>query len=497
MSGAADVRELRSEIRRWRRGRADRRLVDVLSDAYIAVFSVAVLGAMGISVLIEVRAFAGESCARPACTNARAALPWLFALALVGAAMGVSRLFGPVLVTPATGSWLLSTPVNRTALLRPQVLVTFAATFASGGALASAAAILAGLESSAVAAFGTVVAAVCLTAVAFCVVGQARFSRVVGAIATATALVLWCGLLLLSADAVPRLGAHPAFGAGWLVAAGVAGAVAAAAGISAIRTLPSLGRAQLAPGGALAPSLSGALAMLDLALVYDVLLARRWRSRSRVTAVRGVPAGAGALVWRDVVRLGRSPRPGVVLAASLVVPYLAATVGMGRATVLVASTTGFVAGIGLFPALRVVARTPGLVRSLPHARSAVYAACLVVPGSLVLVWGFALTPALERALDVPATTAALTGLAIGVAAVAAVTSWMAGAPPDYQMPLISSPAGAVPPGLILSATRGFDIVALSVAPMLFAPTAAGAAASLVVGGALLWWLLARRPQPVR
>jgi hypothetical protein len=496
MSVAPDVRELRSEIRRWRRGRADRRLVDVVSDAYIAVFSVVLLGAMGISVLIEVRAFAGESCATPACANARVAMPWLFALGLVGTCMGLSRLFGPVLVTPAVGSWLLPTPVDRAALLRPQLLVPFVFAFSVSGALAAAAATLGGFDAGAVASFAVATAATCSSAVALCAIGQTRFRQGVGRLATATALLLWCGLVALTADVGPRLGAAPAYGSSWVAAAAAAGAGAVALALAALSVLPSLGRAHLAPGGTLAPSLSGALAILDLALVYDVLLARRWRDRSRVSAVRRVPPGVAALVWRDVVRIRRSPRPVLVLAACLVVPYLAATVGMGRATVLVAATTGFLSGIGLFPALRVVARTPGLVRSLPYARSIVYGACLAVPGLLVLGWGLALTVALREALDVPLPTAALVGVAVGVTAVAAVTSWLAGAPPDYQMPLISSPAGAVPPALILSAARGFDVVLVVVAPLLFAPTATGATVSLVVGCSVLWWLLARPPKRV-
>lgn len=44
MSGAsAELRGLRHQIRVWRRGRADLRLLEALSDAYIALFTTAML----------------------------------------------------------------------------------------------------------------------------------------------------------------------------------------------------------------------------------------------------------------------------------------------------------------------------------------------------------------------------------------------------------------------------------------------------------------------
>ena len=46
-------------------------------------------------------------------------LPWLVALAVALLALGLARLLGPVFSPPAANAWLLSTPVDRGALLRP------------------------------------------------------------------------------------------------------------------------------------------------------------------------------------------------------------------------------------------------------------------------------------------------------------------------------------------------------------------------------------------
>jgi hypothetical protein len=176
----------------------------------------------------------------------------------------------------------------------------------------------------------------------------------------------------------------------------------------------------------------------------------------------------------------------------LVLPYLGATLGLGLADLLVATTTGFLASIGMFSSLRVLSRTPGLVRCLPFTRAQVRTACLSVPAAVVLVWALAGVPALGHALRVPDRQAVVLALAVGVTAVTAVVRWVSGRPPDYQLPLVSSPMGAVPTSVFVSAVRGFDALLVGSAPLLLAPTVTGAELSLGLDAVLLVVLVSRR-----
>lgn len=489
---SAELRGLRQQIRVWRRGRADLRLLEALSDAYIALFTTAMLSSMAVSVVVNVRDVAGQECTSFACTDARAALPWLFGVSLVAAALAGARLLGPMLVSPAVATWLLPTPVDRRALLRNRLAGTSVVTLVGSAVLAAGAATLAGFPREEVVSYAACVGAAGLLAIGVAAVAQATRSRVAQVLTWVLAAAVWAGLLLLTFDAVPAAASAARSGTGWAVAVAVLATLALAATASAYAGLPRLGRDQLTPGGSLVPGLSGALAGLDFALVYDVLVARHWRSRSTVRTVRGRGAGPSALAWREVVRLRRTPQVLVVLAASLVVPYLGGTLGLGRADLLVATTTGFLASIGLFSSLRVLSRTPSLVRCLPFTAAQVRTACLSVPATVVLVWALAGVPALGHALEVPDAEAVALALAVGLTAVTAVVRWVTGRPPDYQLPLVTSPMGAVPTSLYVSAARGFDALLLGSAPLLIAPTVTGAGISIGLDAVVLAVLLNRR-----
>ena len=72
------AREVRREIRDWRRGRAELKWGEVLSDAYIALFCVLMVGAMGGNVVLSLRRLADDSCVTT-CADTRSAAPWMAA----------------------------------------------------------------------------------------------------------------------------------------------------------------------------------------------------------------------------------------------------------------------------------------------------------------------------------------------------------------------------------------------------------------------------------
>jgi len=45
--------------------------------------------------------------------------------------------------------------------------------------------------------------------------------------------------------------------------------------------------------------------------------------------------------------------------------------------------------------------------------------------------------------------------------------WITGKPPNYAAPMVSTPAGGAPTGVIFSVARGFDVWAITALPLMF------------------------------
>lgn len=486
---SAELRELRSDIRHWRRGRVDTSLLEAVGDAYVNVFAGLLLTSMVVSVVVNVRLVSDDLCGG-GCAEARAVLPWLVGLAALAGVLACARLFGPVFVSPAVGSWLLSAPLDRSAVLRPRLLWPAVVAAPVAGAVTAAAVTLGGFGLGPLLALTVSVGALGLAAVAFAALSQTRGGTAARVLTWALAACVWTGLLGITLGigptSTPDLLPSPAW-----VAVGAVVALAVALLVVAVSRVGRLGRHDVSPGGSLAPGLSGALATLDLALVYDVLLAHRWNSHASVRPRRGGPSGLAALVWCDLSRLRRSPQTLVVLAAAVVVPYAAESAGSGRVVLLLTASAGFVAGLPLLAGLRVLTRTPSLVRALPFPAGAARRSTLVVPVAAMAIFGLASAPALHATLGLPWFDSLEVAVAVGGCALAASVRWVTGRPPDYSRPLVSTPAGAVPTNLYGSVVRGVDILLLTAAPLLFSPTVGGALVSLALTFGVVSYLAGR------
>ena len=388
------AREVRAQVREWRRGRAELHVWEVLGDAYVALFTVVMVGSMAGSVVVNLRRLADSTCVGT-CAQVREVAPWLTALGLVVLTLAGARLLGPVFSPPAMNGWVVSSPVDRGDLLRPALgrAVAVAAVLAATGLLAPA--VLGGLGVGVAGLYVTAGVASCALAVAWATRSQVREDGVARATTWLLAVATW---LLLGLTATGRL-ALPATPP-WAVVAAVALVVTVAAVVGVVRVaraLPTVSRRVLARTEHLSPSLSGALSSLDLGLMYDVLLARRWGKGAHVTTHRGGPSGWWALVHRDARRVLRSPQPWLVLAGMALVPYAAASAGTGRATALVVTLGGLVAGPALCSGLRVVTRTDGLARMLPFSHPELRSAHLVVPAAGMLVYAAGTVGALRAA----------------------------------------------------------------------------------------------------
>lgn len=490
-AATSEVRDLRGDIRHWRRGRIDTSFSEALGDAYVAAFAILMLGSMVVSVLVNLRLVSDESCTTGGCQEARTALPWLAAFSALVVVLALARLFGPVFVSPAVGSWMLSAPIDRAAVLRPRLLriAVLAAVF--GGLLAAGAGTLSGFGLAPLVALTASVAVLSLGVVCFAALSQAGGGLAARLLTWVVGLLVWAGLVLIALGRSPVYAPATDLPLGATVAVVAVVLVAVVLLVLAVTRVGGLRRHDVAPGGSLAPGLSGALATLDLALVYDVLLAHRWNSHDAVRSRRGGPSGQAALVWCDLSRLRRSPQSLALLLGAVVVPYAFQAAGAGRVVLLIGAVVGFVAGLPLLAGLRVVTRTPSLVRAMPFPVANTRTSTLAVPGAAMAVFGLATFPALHAAVGVSWADSVVLGLTVGVCALAGAVRWVTGRPPDYAKPLVSTPAGGVPTNLYGSVLRGFDILLLTTAPTLFSPTVTGAFVSVLLAGGVLSYLVGR------
>jgi hypothetical protein len=489
---ATSTRDLQRQVRAWRNSRAGTTLHEKLSDAYIWVFGVVLIGAMAIGAMMQTRDDVVAACSSSTCHDARASLTWATATAALALAAAAARAVGPVMVTSATGTWFLSTPLERTPLLRVRLLTACLLGAMMCGAAVAAAGLLAGHSPRSIAVLGSMASAGGVAVVAAAAIFQEQ-GRTMRSVAP-TLAVLACAQLLATAaghplaPAVDRL--RGPLGAGIAAASIVA---ASALLVQATRELRALRRAQLVPGGGLVSSLSGAVASVDPTLAYDVLVARKWRAVATVRSVRGGPRGPWALVWRDVVRLRRSAGALAAMVASLLAPYVAVSLDLDGAVVPASAAAATASGVWICSALRATARSSALVRCFPTSLARVRGATLVVPGAVLVLWSMAAAPAVGRAIGAPGVgVAILVSLATAAAALGAIVRWSLAGPPDYARPLISTPAGAVPSGLVLSSVRGLDVLALLLLPLLISPGVIGALVTLGMA-ALVLGLTLRRP----
>jgi hypothetical protein len=225
----------------------------------------------------------------------------------------------------------------------------------------------------------------------------------------------------------------------------------------------------LLSGGALVSGISGAFFALDIGLARDIVVERRAVDRGHVVPKRGKGIGLEALIWREWQRLRRFPQPLLVLVATVVVPYAAEALGMGVLTPVFGALALFGATIPLLGGLRVLTRTGGLARCLPFSLSKIKLASIAVPAVLAGLWAIVTTPAFlglgAGAADRTGIDAFFMAVATAAAGLLAAVRWTQAKGVDFGAPMVSTQAGAIPPGLVTNVFRGFDVCLLSTAPM--------------------------------
>ena len=469
----ASPRALKRLIRDWRRGRATRKLSEVFHDAYVAFIGALMLGAMLVNVVLKAQRTIAQ-CDSVSCLSARTVLPWAGLAAAVAVALAVSRLFGPVLASAAEGFWLLDAPISRAQLLGARLVGAVTGALVLGGALGALVSALTGSTGAEVLAWTAATGLSAAAAVAFAAAQQGiERTRLVHTICYVFGLLGVVALMLVVAVAAEwvQLGFRDSVGSGLaLVLAGFAGLVLLLSYLLARVRLKQIRRTRLVSGGALVSGISGAFFALDIGLARDIVVERRAVEKGHVKPQRGQGLGVQALTWREWQRLRRFPQPLFVLAATVVVPYAADALGMSALTPVLAALALCGALIPTLGGLRVLTRTGGLARCLPFSLAQIKLASITVPAILAAVWAV-LTVAAYRgfgdgAVDRNAIEASLMAVATAAAGLLAAVRWTQAKGVDFSAPMVSTQAGAFPPGLMTNIFRGFDVTILVTAPML-------------------------------
>jgi hypothetical protein len=467
-------RSLRKWMRKVRRGKADRTVWQQLEDIYVIVFAVAMLGATGGNVLVNLND-KSAACTSGSCSWLLDTVPYILVPLLVSTMLRVLLSIGPVSASRATGFWLLATPVDRASLLRPSYRLVVVVAAVVGAAAAVIGWALFGASWSAVgeAAVLTTVLLLFTTCATVWAQQTARRSRWAVWVADGLLVVAAVPALLLALRRQPAPGSRATLGLGALTGDGssssavdvrlvVIGALALLVAIALVvlagRTLGRLSRQTVIAGGDLLSGMAGAAITLDVSLLADVVSGRHWRLMGRFKSRRGRGSNAIAMIHREFLRVLRWPRRLVIAFALLVVPYAVAGTGYDVLVPIAAGLAGFGAVRPLMDGLRSVCRSAGLVRALGMDLRELRVIMGVVPGGFAVVWA---------ALAEPALGSASVSFAVAAGMLTGAVRQASARPPSYSGPLVASPMGAIPPGLFSTPMRGFDLLLICLAPVLF------------------------------
>ncbi|WP_424186848.1 DUF6297 family protein [Actinokineospora sp. G85] len=409
-----------------------------------------VLGAAYVAMVVGLAAGAaqvGFEKAAPA-AGTLVSRQWGVALGVVlvaAACAKVALVLGPVVVRGPAQTWLVSTPIDRRALLSGRFVVVLGVGCASGTLIALTAVVAGGGERGAVLGALLVGAVLGVSLAAATVLAQASAARVRRAQGGLNAVLGLCAAAVVAIP-VARLDAFPTLPVGGVAAAVVVAGVVvwfARAGLA------RLSRARLAVGVDVAEAATVATTFLEPTILWGVLLVQRARRMGRVRSVRLRGSRFTALVAADLVRVRRTWSGPAVWAGSLPVPYLAEATASPTALPAVHLITAFLAADRLAGGLRIICRTPALRRLLGGSDRELTLAHLVVPAVGAVVWCTATAPALPN-------MAALVCALSAVGSVLVIHRMAARPPIEYTNPVLELGfgTGGMPIWLSLQLSRG-------------------------------------------
>lgn len=447
------------------------------SDRYLALFAAALLAVLAVRPIwwAAARLPAAEGRSDPS----QSAVGLMLVVLTFTAVLAVGRTFGPIVVSPPDAQWLVLSPLDRRAVLRPAAARLLLVSIVAGGVLGVSALILLGVPGDVplrLLAAVVLGASLMIAGMSATVLSQHSDNDGVWLTTVLAAVAILAALITVAARSerlpglrlIGSLAQAPA--AAGVGAAGVAAMIAAVLARSAWRSLACFpARAVLDASVRLGHTANMTLG-LEPALVFLVAEDDYWRRR-RLRSRRWprLPASA-ALAWQDWRTLGRRPKRLMLLTLSAIIPTLAVPQGARMSLLL--------PGILLIGALAAAAsgttgarRESGditLQRIMALAPASVLMARTVLPTILAALW---LTVALTGLMLV-GTMPTGSWLAAGPAAAPALGAAalrMAGRGSiDHGLPPIDTPMGPIPSGPLLWALTGLDVAFIGCAPLTWA-----------------------------
>ncbi|MEV4380093.1 DUF6297 family protein [Streptosporangium sp. NPDC049644] len=482
------------------------------SDRYVALFGLAMAAAvLGRPIASVLTTMAGQ--ADPSRLGAGVAL---IALAYAGF-LSLARTLGPVALPAADAAWLLLSPLPRRAVLGRSAVILLAISSLVGAGLGLALLGVLGAPDQ----FTPRLVIAVLLGVSAAVGGMAaavlaqssqhwdswlQGALVVLAIVAALVTVLGSGpgrhLLVAVADAPVSLGAASTALCGTVTALLVRRAWAALGRVHARTVLAASTRAG---------RVAAATTVLEFGALTWIAEDGHWRGRTLRSRPWPAPlswptprllrplSAPLALAWQDWRRLGRRPGRLAALLAAAALPALAARAAGGLSPVAVILVAGgaLTAAAACTTGARRDGEDPSLARLFGVGARAALTARALLPMLLSGVWLTLALAGLTATGALPAGPWWLFGPLAAPALAAGALRMARRGFVDHSMPVIDTPAGAIPMGPLVWAMTGVDIAALGCAPALLAPavgpSALGAlvAAQALSGAAVLTALLLR------
>ncbi|MBT0768797.1 hypothetical protein KIH74_07660 [Kineosporia sp. J2-2] len=466
-------------IRRWTRDagrrRAEAGLGELFNTIYTAVFAVA----LAASMIFSLSSGLGQGQTVSAQTTDRVALAtgWLVtlpAIAVLAAFAGIVTRLGPLSLSAPESTWWLPLAVERRGLLRASAFRWPAV----GGLLGAVAGAAVGLAMAAgvPGLIGVTLCGAALTVILVVLAGLAQTRprwhhaiRVGADLALGAVPIAGVALALTKTDApVPGGFLLPVA----LILAGLA--------IWLVRTwdarLADVPGVSLRARGAASDEALVAVLSMDPRGLGRALGARSdppRRSRSvRMRWLARLPVGyrpVAAVITSDLLLFLRTPRHPAQAVIALCLPGLALMVPHpSRAAVAATLLIGaYVAAVGAVEGARRAQVGPGLDSAWPLSQVAVRLSRMVLPTAVMVFWFAAVSVLLTWRYG-----GALGWVTLGVLA---APGWAAAAVrsayrplPDFSGPTVSTPMGALPPGLSGNGLQGPDLAVVVAAPLVVA-----------------------------
>ena len=489
-----DERDLHDLMKVWRHGRATRTIWQALSDGYVVLFAVVMLGAMLINVIIKAQS-GMVGCMVEACVMGRLFIPTATVVACYALALAVAGMFGPVLASAAEGFWLMDAPISRKRLLRRRLALPVVVAALVATALVALVAALSGMTLLEIALWAVASGLGSAALMAFAAIEQererTRWVRLLQGLFTAVALVVLAGVVAIAAGWLPAAVLSMTLAVGVVAGLAALALVGLIVGlIVALHRLERIRRARLLSGGSLVAGMQGAMFALDFGLIRDILVERKAMERGHVRPTKGRGLGLNALIWRDVERIKRDPKPLIGLGLALFLCYATDALRMSALNPFISGVALMAALVPFLGSMRVLSRTGGLARAFPFTTPKLRTALMAVPAVLAVIWGLAALPAFigidQTGADRSFTGGVEAALVTVLAGLLGAVRWVTAKKVDFGVPMLATSTGAMPPTLLFNLFRGIDMAALITAPLIL-----GASVWVSLGLALIVFIVLR------